>query len=80
MDQEDNEKTIANENNLNDKIDGIELENQRATNRYGFMNSRKKNSIPKEFEEIVVFFKLEKVLFVGILRHHQEKRWKGFSK
>jgi hypothetical protein len=42
MDQEDNEKTIANENNLNDKIDGIELENQRATNRYGFMNSRKK--------------------------------------
>ena len=35
IDQQENERTMGNENNLTDKIDSIELENQPATDKYG---------------------------------------------
>merc|ERR1712001_109394 len=41
MDQQENETTRINENNVNDKADGIELANQRGTDEHGSVENGK---------------------------------------
>jgi hypothetical protein len=43
MDQQENETTVINEKNVNDKTDGIELTNQGGTDQYGSMENGKTN-------------------------------------